>query len=782
MSSDVAHELRTPVRLTATLSPEGDHGRVRGRIRNLGRSGTLFLVAPEAAERFESEERLQLVLEPGPDAPDLELAVRLTGQVPELRDHQGEPRTGLELELVDPTPEQRDHLAALIKSLQPAMLLVGFSDESRRKMESLLGRGLSLLTAAADEEALQLLEEREIAVLCLGDRLRETAARDFLTTAVERFPGNPTVNLVLAGGRDPGLFQELVFDDRIYYLTQEPVLNADLVAIVRSALDRWWSLRLGDRDPETEEGAHRLQEIVEVARRVALQRSLDEAGALTEQAIREMLPADRAYYLIYEPDQELLWSGEPGSRNHRQESAAVGLVSFVARTGRALLLDRLGEDPRFEREADDPEGDGDERFLAVPVRGSNRTVLAVLVAIREPEEPAFSDQDLVSLELLADQVASSFSQLILQSRLDQMQFRREEALRSEAFSLFREEAVGHHAEGLAEHGDVLRLSPRWLPWTYWMLLVLLVVGLLFSTVFQLREWAGGPAVVQIEGNRDLTANSAGVVTRVEVMPGDRVQAGQELVRFYGAREVAELQRIEQELELQLLNRLRNPSDRGAEMALIQLRSQRRLAEAQLAERSLRAPFDGGVADLRVRPGQSVGPGDIVLSLVSETTEPTVVALLPGHYRPLLEPGMRLRFEVQGYEYAYLELTIDNVGAEVVGPVEAQRYLGPALAGVVPVPGPVVFVEARLPGTTFEASGKSYTLHDGMYGRAEAPVRSDRILLSLFPRLKEVTERWEEPSEPVAPSAPETVPETAPEPAPETESQPISNDTAGGPDG
>lgn len=766
VSSEVVQEPRTPVRLTATLVPGGGGEPVTGRIRSLGRAGTLCLVAPEAAERFEPGDRLELVLEPPEDAPELTLEVRLTGRLPDLLDKRGEARTGLELELADPTPEQRDRLAALLESLRPAMLLVGFGEESRRTMESLLGRGLSLVAADDEEDALRLLDEREIAVLCLGEGLREEEARDFLTTVVERFPGDPTVNLVLAGGKDPGLFQDLVFDDRIYYLTQEPVLNADLVAIVRSALHRWWSLRLGDRDPETEEGAHRLQEIVEVARRVALQRTLEEAGELTELAIREMLPAARAYYLIYEPDQELLWSGEPGSRDHRQESAAVGLVSFVARTGRALLLDRVGEDPRFEHEADDPEGDGDERFLAVPVRGSNRTVLAVLVAIREPEEPAFSDRDLVSLELLADQVASSFSQLVLQSRLDQMQFRREEALRTETFSLFREEAVGHHAEGLAEHGDVLRLSPRWLPWTYWMLLVLLVVGLLFSTVFQLREWAGGPAVVQIEGNRDLTANSAGVVTLVEVMPGDRVRTGQELVRFYGAREVAELRRIEQEFELQLLNRLRNPSDRGAEMALIQLRTQRRLAEAQLAERSLRAPFDGRVADLRVRTGQSVSPGDVVLSLVSETTEPTVVALLPGHYRPLLEPGMRLRFEVQGYEYAYLELTVDNVGAEVVGPTEAQRYLGPTLAGVVPVPGPVVFVEARLPGTTFEAAGKTYTLHDGMYGRAEAPVRSDRILLSLFPRLKEVTERWDDPSEPTT----------------EPTSDDTSNDTPGGRDG
>jgi len=742
VSPEVASERRTPVRLTAVLRTESEGSRpVHGLIHNLSRTGTLCLVDPVEAERFQVGESLRLTLEPPDGTPELSLEVTLAGLVPELRSHQGEPRVGLELEPTSPSEELRDDLAALIKSVRPAMLLVGFGGDDRRTFESLMGRGLTLVAADDEEEALRLLDEREIAVLCIGPQMREEKARDFLTTAVERFPGNPTVNLVLAGGRDPSIFQDLVFEDRIYYLTQEPVLNADLVAIVRSALSRWWSLRLGDTGPETEEGAHRLQEIVEVARRVALQRSLNEAGALTELAIRELLPASRAYYLIYEPDQELLWSGEPDSREHRQESAAVGLVSFVARTGRALLLDRLGADPRSEREADDPDGNGEERFLAVPVRASNRSVLAVLVAIRDGHEPPFSDRDLVSLEVLADQVASSFSQLVLQNRLDRMHFRQEERLQTATYSLFRDEAVNRHAARVSEHGDVLRLSPRWIHWTYGLLLVLLASGVLFSLLFDLREWAGGPAVVQIEGNRDLTANAAGVVTSLAVMPGDRVQRDQELVRFYGAREAAELQRIEQDFELQLLNRLRNPADRGAELALIQLRSQRRLAEAQLAERGLRAPFDGRVADVRVRPGQSVNPGDIVLSLVAESTEPRVVALLPGHYRPLLRPGMPLRFQIQGYEYAYQNLTIDSVGAEVVGPAEARRSLGPGLGDVVTVAGPVVFVEARLSTTTFEALGESYTLHDGMYGTAEAPVRSDRLLLALFPRLKDVVERW-----------------------------------------
>ena len=52
-----------------------------------------------------------------------------------------------------------------------------------------------------------------------------------------------------------------------------------------------------------------------------------------------------------------------------------------------------------------------------------------------------------------------------------------------------------------------------------------------------------------------------------------------------AREAAELSRIDHELELQLINRLRDPSDKGAEQNLLSLRAQRELARAHSVARS-----------------------------------------------------------------------------------------------------------------------------------------------------------------------------------------------------
>jgi membrane fusion protein (multidrug efflux system) len=242
-------------------------------------------------------------------------------------------------------------------------------------------------------------------------------------------------------------------------------------------------------------------------------------------------------------------------------------------------------------------------------------------------------------------------------------------------------------------------------------------------------------VVRLGGRSDLTATADGTVSQVMVAPGERVEAGRLLVRFYGAREAAELARLDHEFELQLINRLRDPSDSGAQQGLITLRAERELARSNLAERELRAPAAGTVSDIRVRVGQHIGPGQSLLSIGRGQERPVVVAFLPGEDLPLLKRGMPLRLEVQGYRYAYQHLTVDSVESQAVGPAEARRYLGDEIADAVTFTGPVVKVEAHLTSGTFEADGKVRRYHDGMLAQAEVQIRSERVLVTLIPALK-----------------------------------------------
>jgi len=142
-----------------------------------------------------------------------------------------------------------------------------------------------------------------------------------------------------------------------------------------------------------------------------------------------------------------------------------------------------------------------------------------------------------------------------------------------------------------------------------------------------------------------------------------------------------------------------------------------------------------VSDVRIRPGQHLSVGEVVVALVREDSPLEVVAMLPGGSRPLLARGDTLRLELDGFPYEYQELTIDRVGDELVGPEAVHRYLGPELAQSITVTGAVVLVHAHTRSRYFEAEDKRLAYADGMVGKAQARVKSERILLTLVPGLK-----------------------------------------------
>jgi membrane fusion protein (multidrug efflux system) len=183
--------------------------------------------------------------------------------------------------------------------------------------------------------------------------------------------------------------------------------------------------------------------------------------------------------------------------------------------------------------------------------------------------------------------------------------------------------------------------------------------------------------------------------------------------------------------------LRDPLDEPARQALSSLRAQRDLGTARLAQRLVRAPVAGVASDVRIRPGQHLAVGELLLSVVPQDASLSLVAFLPGHYRPMLKRGMPLRFEISGYRYEYHETAIDSVSAEIIGPAEAKRFLGPDVADTVDLREPVVLVHARLPSRDFVSGGEAFDYFDGLHVQAEARVRSEPLMLRAFPAFREL---------------------------------------------
>lgn len=616
-------------------------------------------------------------------------------------------------------------------------VLAGFGAGEAEELTQALGALPDAVRfAGSAAEAVDLADAGDVAVLCLGAGLGGTAARDLLEELARR-SSYRGLSIVLAAGEDLELFADLVSADRLYYMTPSPPSPPAVAGIVRSALERFRAAHAADggRDESHNLSTHRvLQQIEGVARQASLEQVMTAAG----EAAAELVVAEKAAVLAYDPASETLWQRGAGGAE-RRESAAAGLVSYVVRTGDAVVVDRLGDDPRYEAEADNESGPEDERFVAVPVADGAR-VWGVLVALRTAEQPAWSDGDQALLQLFADHLAPILGLFLRRRELEAEAHEEHGVFGRVAGRLFREEALEEYLQGYEGKGRPLQMVPGWTGGAYLLLLLILAAGLVFSLVGRVSEYARGPAVVYREGRTDVTATVAGNLVSVEVRPGERVEAGQLLARLYGVQEAAELERIRREFEIGLVQRLRDPADSTTERSLGALRAQKTLAERRLEERSVRAPHAGTVGDVRVQPGQHLTPGQSILTLDRPTARLGVVVLIGGQSRPLIRPGQSVRLEIDGYSYAYQHLKVKAVGEDAIGPTEARRFLGPGIGDAVQVQGSVVLVTADLPSATFESDGRRYDYHEGILGTAEIRVRDEPLLLALVPGLRALGSR------------------------------------------
>jgi membrane fusion protein (multidrug efflux system) len=300
--------------------------------------------------------------------------------------------------------------------------------------------------------------------------------------------------------------------------------------------------------------------------------------------------------------------------------------------------------------------------------------------------------------------------------------------------LFRREAIDHQrSKGL--RAELLAIDPESTNWGFRLLCAGLAVALAFFVLGRLNEYASGPAFVRLDGRTTITASAAGLVVKVLVAPGDRVEQGDVLVRLHATDELGELETATRELESQLERLLLRPDDAVTRAAIVSLRSRRDLAQERVDRRTVRAPHRGTIGDVRVREGQLVDPGLRMLDLQDVVSSATVVALLPGRYRPLLHAGDKLRFELDGFHHRAHELVVSHVGDQIVGPSEAARYLGRDLADAFAIGGPVVLVQANLDRPSFDVDGEHYDFAGGMYGKAEAVVRNEPMAYAFVPSLK-----------------------------------------------
>lgn len=441
------------------------------------------------------------------------------------------------------------------------------------------------------------------------------------------------------------------------------------------------------------------------------------------EAADELVGIESGRLWLYD---SVLHSLTPLDTPDEESSAVAGLTSFVVRSGSSVRCPDSAQDPRYDADVDGRPG----RFLAVPIGGPEGRITGALTARRNAEEAPFDEEEQGLLERLALHLMPVFSVRAPQP-LETVIALQKDGI---GYRLFREEAVEAHARGFAEKGKLLRTEPGWSKWTWRTLVSGFLAAVLFSIFFRMHDYASGSAVVQVGRRVDVTSHLSAPVISVQVEPGQEVAAGQPLVLLYGAPEASEMETLEREFEQRMRQRLADSGDPAVEASLVAARTNLERAQDRLAERMVRAPVDGWVGDVRIRPGRHLVTGELVMSIIADTDQRTVVGLIPGRFGPQLAPGQPIRLTLDGYSDLSFELKARDVGEELIGPEQVDRSLRGAIAGTVLTSGPVVLVEASLPSESFSDGRRSWVFRDGMLGRMEIRVRSQSIIFHLMPGL------------------------------------------------
>lgn len=553
--------------------------------------------------------------------------------------------------------------------------------------------GLSLAGAGAPPEV----------VVCGHERLDAALAEE---------GGAPIVVLGEPAAVDPGR------EARIRQVVRPSVSQDHLLALLEAVARPGPRTRPAAAPPRSAAEARAVEQAFTASRRLAAATDLASAEAILIAGVLELVDADRARCRFHDPDDASLWS-ETGGEAPRRASA--GLLGFAACTGQAASVARAGADPRWFPPIDGRDAPGD-RLLVHPVVSGEGVVQALLVAVRDARRAAFTEAECAAMASFCALAAPLLSQLEVRAHARAL-------LARAPASMFRREALAAREPAL--WGDVVRIVPPWLTPAYWSMVALMVACVAFLGLTFISTYSSGPAVLRAASRRDASARLAGTVVAVEASPGARVEAGAVIARLDDTAQRAAVERLSRAFEAGLRSHLL-ALDADDDAALQRLRVELDAARDALEDRVVRSPIAGDVADLRVRPGQRVEPGDVVASLVDTGGGLEVVALLPGEDRPQLGPGMTLRLELDGYPFAYHALAIEDVSAAVIGPAEARRVVGVEVAESLQVTGPVVLVRGRLPAAELAFDGRLLPLHDGMHGRAEVRVGEQRTLFALVP--------------------------------------------------
>lgn len=321
-----------------------------------------------------------------------------------------------------------------------------------------MAQPLFRIASALDSAQIGAIRGHERAVLVFGPGATAREVTVALETLAELAPRTHCLNIVLAEREQLADFQPLIDADRLFYLACGELPERELDALIDGA-----------RGARGREHSLDLFLAADDLRRLALAQSVTDLADALQTAAGNAVNARRSRCLLLDRERNALWTP---SETGEEESAAVGLVSFILRSSSTVCLSRLAGDPRVDLDVDNPDGTLADRFLGVPVRAGRGAIVAVLVALRPGHEPPFEPLDITILEALAAHASPYLGSWLLDTPA----------------SPFRTNALRELDQPLAAGPEPLRLDARWSRNAPWLALATFAALLL---ALALKGWMLG---------------------------------------------------------------------------------------------------------------------------------------------------------------------------------------------------------------------------------------------------------------------------------------------------
>ena len=372
----------------------------------------------------------------------------------------------------------------------PLVLTLGLADSTTAGWT-----GVRVLSTTTKEELLERVADEDAALLVLGPHLPVDETLRVVRRCREELPARRLRCIVSGVGAHIERFQVWIDDDSMFYVSRGALSPDNLQRLVRAATGP--SVRPRRRNASAEPPVDP-DVLLDLLGRLSEAVDLSAAGRLLVETMRMTAAADGGECFVYDERSQTLQSKDARTGEPRIDSAAAGLVSYVARTGEGLAIAGPSDDPRYDPDVDNPTAAPVAHVAAEPIAGDDGAVLAVVAVVREAAHPPFSAKDLRAIAQLTSCAAPAFRALLHRQSRRQQLMERAVAMAGGA-PVYRQEALAHHMQAAADEGRLLATYPPWLRTASWVSLGLLVALLAFVAIRLSSELVLGNLVPPLKG-------------------------------------------------------------------------------------------------------------------------------------------------------------------------------------------------------------------------------------------------------------------------------------------